>query len=155
MLLSVNIHLVAFSSFLETIWWGKCFTMFVLTGWLPPKRVPSALRSLGVLLPAKPWLTSTSKTYETCERPKSDLATIMFYWRPLLGAILAGLFWRVTGEKAAQIIATGLLFLSASLSWVIFLTHDGGVEQITLMRWIDSGTLVGDWAIRLDRLTAG
>ena len=22
------------------------------------------------------------------------------------------------------------------------------------MRWIDSGTLVGDWAIRLDRLTA-
>jgi len=81
------------------------------------------------------------------------MATIVLL-APLLGAILAGLFWRVTGEKAAQIIATGLLFLSAILSWVIFLTHDGGVEQITLMRWIDSGTLVGDWAIRLDRLTA-
>jgi NADH-quinone oxidoreductase subunit L len=81
------------------------------------------------------------------------MATIVLL-APLLGAILAGLFWRVTGEKAAQVIATGLLFLSAILSWVIFLTHDGGVEQITLMRWIDSGTLVGDWAIRLDRLTA-
>ncbi|WP_296644637.1 NADH-quinone oxidoreductase subunit L [Roseinatronobacter sp.] len=81
------------------------------------------------------------------------MATIVLL-APLVGAILAGLFWRVTGEKAAQIIATGLLFLSAILSWVIFLTHDGGVEQITLMRWIDSGTLVGDWAIRLDRLTA-
>ncbi|MCC5967330.1 MAG: NADH-quinone oxidoreductase subunit L [Natronohydrobacter sp.] len=73
---------------------------------------------------------------------------------PLLGAIIAGLFWRVIGEKPAQIVATGLLFLSAFLSWVIFLTHDGSVQQITLLRWIDSGTLVGDWAIRLDRLTA-
>ncbi len=73
---------------------------------------------------------------------------------PLLGAIIAGLFWRVIGERPAQIVATALLFLSAFLSWVIFLTHDGSVQQITLMRWIDSGTLVGDWAIRLDRLTA-
>ncbi|WP_296475332.1 NADH-quinone oxidoreductase subunit L [Roseinatronobacter sp.] len=73
---------------------------------------------------------------------------------PLFGAIIAGLFWRVTGERPAQIIATGLLMLSALLSWVIFLTHDGSVQQITLMRWIDSGSLVGDWAIRLDRLTA-
>ncbi|TVP71985.1 MAG: NADH-quinone oxidoreductase subunit L [Rhodobacteraceae bacterium] len=73
---------------------------------------------------------------------------------PLIGAIIAGLFWRAIGEKPAQIVATALLFLSAFLSWVIFLTHDGGVQQITLMRWIDSGTLVGDWAIRLDRLTA-
>lgn len=73
---------------------------------------------------------------------------------PLLGAIIAGLFWRVIGEKPAQVIATALLFLSAFLSWLIFLTHDGSVQQITLLRWIDSGTLVGDWAIRLDRLTA-
>ncbi|MGY6695013.1 MAG: NADH-quinone oxidoreductase subunit L [Roseinatronobacter sp.] len=73
---------------------------------------------------------------------------------PLLGAIIAGLFWRLIGERPAQIVATGLLFLSAFLSWVIFLSHDGSVQQITLMRWIDSGSLVGDWAIRLDRLTA-
>ncbi|ATX66324.1 NADH-quinone oxidoreductase subunit L [Roseinatronobacter bogoriensis] len=73
---------------------------------------------------------------------------------PLFGAIIAGLFWRVIGERPAQIVATALLFLSAILSWVIFLTHDGSVQQITLMRWIDSGSLVGDWAIRLDRLTA-
>ncbi|PZX48020.1 NADH dehydrogenase subunit L [Roseinatronobacter thiooxidans] len=73
---------------------------------------------------------------------------------PLLGAIIAGLFWRAIGERPAQIVATGLLMLSALLSWVIFLTHDGSVQQITLMRWIDSGSLVGDWAIRLDRLTA-
>ncbi|MDD7970140.1 NADH-quinone oxidoreductase subunit L [Roseinatronobacter alkalisoli] len=78
--------------------------------------------------------------------------TVLF--APLLGAIIAGLFWRVIGERPAQVISTALLFLSALLSWVIFLGHDGGVQQITLLRWIDSGSLVGDWAIRLDRLTA-
>ncbi len=81
------------------------------------------------------------------------MATIVLL-APLIGAIIAGFFWRMIGEKPAQVVATGLLFLSALLSWVIFLTHDGSVQQITLMRWIDSGTLVGDWAIRLDRLTA-
>ncbi|MFN4057163.1 MAG: NADH-quinone oxidoreductase subunit L [Roseinatronobacter sp.] len=81
------------------------------------------------------------------------MATIVLL-APLLGAIIAGLFWRAIGEKPAQVVATALLFVSAILSWVIFLTHDGGVQQITLMRWIDSGTLSGDWAIRLDRLTA-
>jgi len=81
------------------------------------------------------------------------MATILVL-APLLGAIIAGLFWRLIGERPAQMVATGLLFLSALLSWVVFLTHDGSVQQIQLMRWIDSGTLVGDWALRIDRLTA-
>jgi NADH-quinone oxidoreductase subunit L len=80
------------------------------------------------------------------------MATILLF-APLLGAIIAGLFWRVIGEKAAQVIATGLLFLSATLSWVLFLTYDGHAESIHILRFIDVGTLVGDWAIRLDRLT--
>jgi NADH-quinone oxidoreductase subunit L len=56
-------------------------------------------------------------------------------------------------RKAAQVIATGLLFLSAALSWWVFLTFDGTAQSIQILRWIDSGTLVGDWAFRLDRLT--
>jgi NADH-quinone oxidoreductase subunit L len=51
-------------------------------------------------------------------------------------------------------VATGLLFLAAVLSWIVFLGHDGVTEQIVLMRWIESGTLSAEWAIRLDRLTA-
>ena len=77
--------------------------------------------------------------------------TLLF--APLVGAIIAGLFWRVVGERAAQVIATGLLFLSAALSWWVFLTFDGTAQSIQILRWIDSGTLVGDWAFRLDRLT--
>jgi NADH-quinone oxidoreductase subunit L len=73
---------------------------------------------------------------------------------PLVGALIAGFGWRLTGETAAQWISTGLLFLSAFLSWIVFLTHDGVTEQIQILRWIESGTLATDWAIRVDRLTA-
>ena len=78
--------------------------------------------------------------------------TILF--APLVGAILCGFGWRIFGEAAAQWIATGLLFLSALLSWIIFLGFDGVTEQIQIMRFIESGSLATDWSIRLDRLTA-
>ncbi len=81
------------------------------------------------------------------------MATIILF-APLIGAIICGFGWRIIGEKAGQITATGLLFLSFFLSWIVFFTHDGVTERIFLMRWIDSGSLVADWAIRMDRLTA-
>jgi NADH-quinone oxidoreductase subunit L len=40
------------------------------------------------------------------------------------------------------------------LSWIVFLTFDGTTEIIPILRWIESGSLATDWAIRLDRLTA-
>ncbi|MEM1432183.1 MAG: proton-conducting transporter membrane subunit, partial [Pseudomonadota bacterium] len=81
------------------------------------------------------------------------METILLF-APLIGALICGFGWRIIGELAGQIISTGLLFLSALLSWIVFLTFDGVTETITLMRWIDSGSLVADWAIRMDRLTA-
>lgn len=79
--------------------------------------------------------------------------TTIILLAPLIGALIAGFGWRSIGEQAAQVTATALLFLSAALSWVVFLTYDGTPQTIQLLRFIDSGTLVGDWAIRLDRLT--
>lgn len=73
---------------------------------------------------------------------------------PLVGSLICGFFWRLIGEKTGQIVATGLLFLAAVLSWVVFLGFDGTTQHIELMRWVESGTLSTDWAIRLDRLTA-
>jgi len=81
------------------------------------------------------------------------METIILF-APLAGALIAGFGWRITGEKAAQWITTGLLFFAAFLSWIVFLGHDGVTEQIQILRWIESGTLSTDWAIRLDRLTA-
>ena len=81
------------------------------------------------------------------------METIILF-APLVGAIIAGFGWRIIGDTGAQYLTTGLLFLSAILSWVVFLGFDGETQHIQLLRWIESGTLSTDWAIRLDRLTA-
>ena len=80
------------------------------------------------------------------------LQTILF--APLIGALIAGFGWRIIGEKGAQVLTTGLLFLSAILSWVVFIGFDGETQHIQILRFIESGTLSTDWGIRLDRLTA-
>ncbi|MGJ8615976.1 MAG: NADH-quinone oxidoreductase subunit L [Sulfitobacter sp.] len=78
--------------------------------------------------------------------------TILF--APLVGALICGFGWKFIGETAAMWVSTGLLFLAALLSWVVFLTFDGPTEHIQILRFIESGTLSTDWAIRMDRMTA-
>src|SRR3954466_11512400 len=60
------------------------------------------------------------------------------------------------GSRAAELITTGLLFVSAALSWVVlvdvgFMHHDA---RIALFPWINSGDLQVSWALRVDTLTA-
>src|SRR5258705_395211 len=60
------------------------------------------------------------------------------------------------GSRAAELITTGLLMISAALSWVTlvdvgFMHHDA---RIVLFPWINSGDLQVSWALRLDTLTA-
>jgi NADH-quinone oxidoreductase subunit L len=73
---------------------------------------------------------------------------------PLVGAIIAGFGWKFIGDAGAQWVATGLLFFSCILSWIVFFTFDGTTQQIHVLDWIQSGTLDSAWSIRLDRLTA-
>ncbi|MCA1776457.1 MAG: NADH-quinone oxidoreductase subunit L [Loktanella sp.] len=81
------------------------------------------------------------------------METIILF-APLVGALIAGFGWKFIGETAAQWISTGLLFLAALLSWIVFLMFNGTTEIIPILRWIESGSLSTDWAIRMDRLTA-
>ena len=60
------------------------------------------------------------------------------------------------GSRAAELITTGLLFVTAVLSWVTlvdvgFLHHDA---RIALFPFITSGDLQVSWALRVDTLTA-
>jgi NADH-quinone oxidoreductase subunit L len=60
------------------------------------------------------------------------------------------------GSRAAELITTGLLFVSAALSWFVlvdvgFLHHDA---RIALFPWIVSGDLDVIWSLRVDTLTA-
>jgi len=81
------------------------------------------------------------------------MASIILF-APLIGAIIAGFGHRVIGDKGAQVLTTALLFLAALLSWIVFFTLPAETQHITLLRWVESGSLSTDWAIRLDRLTA-
>ncbi|QDI75380.1 MULTISPECIES: NADH-quinone oxidoreductase subunit L [Leisingera] len=81
------------------------------------------------------------------------METILLF-APLVGAIICGFGHKMIGEKAATVTATALLFLSALLSWITFLSFDGVTQNIEIFRWIESGSLSTSWAIRLDRLTA-
>jgi NADH-quinone oxidoreductase subunit L len=60
------------------------------------------------------------------------------------------------GSRAAELITTGLLLVSAGLSWfalvdVGFMHHD---VRIALFPWISSGDLQVSWSLRVDTLTA-
>ena len=82
------------------------------------------------------------------------METILLF-SPLAGALICGFGWKFIGETVATYVSTGLLMLTAALSWVIFLTYDAnnGVDVISLFKFIESGSLSTDWAIRIDRLT--
>ncbi len=75
---------------------------------------------------------------------------------PLLGALVAGLFGRVIGDRASEVITTVLLGASAVLAWTAFFQVGFGHEtlKVPLMRWIVSGELDTSWALRIDTLTA-
>lgn len=81
------------------------------------------------------------------------METIILF-APLVGAIIAGFGWRYIGETAAQYVTTGLLFLAALLSWIVFFTHGPETQHIHILDFIQSGTLDTSWSIRLDRLTS-
>ena len=60
------------------------------------------------------------------------------------------------GPAWPMYLTTALLLVGAALSWYVFVgfLHEPRVEKIELLRWINSGALSANWAIRVDTLTA-
>ncbi|WP_418152754.1 NADH-quinone oxidoreductase subunit L [Litorimonas sp. RW-G-Af-16] len=87
---------------------------------------------------------------------------LIIVFAPLLGALISGLTGtrfggQKLGEKSSMIITTGLLFLSAVLSWyALFKVGFGHQEHppINVLRWMDIGDLKANWAFKIDTLTA-
>ena len=87
----------------------------------------------------------------------SSTQILLIVFLPLLAALVAGLGNRALGNTVAKSITTGALFLSCSLSWPIFLGFLNGSLEATVvpvLKWVESGTLTFDWALRVDTLTA-
>ncbi len=82
---------------------------------------------------------------------------LVIVFAPLVAALIAGLGNRMIGNVAAKSVTTAALFLSAGLSWPIFLGFIGGsetAEVVQVLKWVESGTLSFDWSLRVDTMTA-
>ena len=91
------------------------------------------------------------------------IQAIVFF--PLIGALVAGLFGRIIGHRTSEFLTTGLLIVSAILSWIVFFGYwfapeaAEGAEhaealKVPVLTWIHSGPLALDWVLRVDTLTA-
>jgi NADH-quinone oxidoreductase subunit L len=60
------------------------------------------------------------------------------------------------GPAWPMYVTTALLVVSAILSWLVFIPflHEGGVEKVEVLRWVNSGALSANWTLRIDTLTA-
>ena len=60
------------------------------------------------------------------------------------------------GSRAAEIVTSLLLIVSAVLSWIAFFDvgfGEGEAFTVPVLTWIHSGSLEADWALRIDTLT--
>jgi len=75
---------------------------------------------------------------------------------PLLGAIIAGFFGRMIGDRASEIVSCSLMALSGILSIPVFIdvALGGNVRVIEIFTWVDSGEFEVSWAVRADTLSA-
>src|SRR5271155_2096899 len=76
-------------------------------------------------------------------------AAIVFL--PIIGSTIAGLFGRVIGARASELVTTGLLFVSAALSIVAFndVALQGHKYIIPILPWIHSGAFAADWTVSI------
>ena len=75
---------------------------------------------------------------------------------PLFGAVIAGLFGRVIGARAARLVSCGAMGAAALMAVVVFneVALQGEVGTVVLFDWFASGDLDVDWLLRFDELTA-
>ena len=75
---------------------------------------------------------------------------------PILGSAIAGLFGRIIGARASELVTTGCLFAAAALSGVAFydVAIQGHSYIIPVLPWIHSGSFAVDWTVRIDTITA-
>lgn len=75
---------------------------------------------------------------------------------PLIGFLIVGLFGTSLGAKASEYITSGLVVVSAALSWVAFFSvgfSETETFTVPVLRWLQSGGLDAAWALRIDTLT--
>ena len=75
---------------------------------------------------------------------------------PLAGALIAGLFGRLIGDRPSEVVTSAFLTVAACLSWYVFaqVGFSGVTAKALIFQWFESDDLKVAWSIRIDTLTA-
>ncbi len=75
---------------------------------------------------------------------------------PLAGALIAGFFGRILGNRTSGVLTSLFVLAGAVLSWIALyrVGFQGEDAHVTLLPWIGVGDLQTSWALRIDTLTA-
>jgi len=82
---------------------------------------------------------------------------VIAVFAPLCGAIIAGLFGRWTGDRAAQGASIiGMVVAAICGPMAFFQLHNGDISPgvVPIATWIDAGRFHVEWALRIDTLSA-
>jgi NADH-quinone oxidoreductase subunit L len=89
-----------------------------------------------------------------------DLAALLIVFAPGVAAVTAGVGQRLLGDRGSMAVTTALVAAAACAAGTLFFIHTFGHHEgaavghtIVLSRWIDIGTFVANWAIRIDTLS--
>ncbi len=78
---------------------------------------------------------------------------VLLVFSPLLGAAIAGLFGRLIGDRASQLVTCGLMAVSALCGVLALWNIPDGAVTVRLFDWLAVDSFVVDWALRIDALS--
>ena len=75
---------------------------------------------------------------------------------PLLASIISGFFGKLIGDRTAEIITSLFVTISAIFSAIVLyeVIFNQYQDNITIAKWISSGTLDVNWSMKIDSLSA-
>ncbi len=75
---------------------------------------------------------------------------------PLAASIISGLFGKLIGDKASQLVTSLFVSISAFLSIIVLydVIATGYSENLIIATWINSGNLNVNWSVNIDPLSA-
>ncbi len=78
---------------------------------------------------------------------------VLLVFSPLLGAVIAGLFGRLIGDRASQLVTCGLMGVSALASIIALATLGEEPFKVPLFTWMAVDSFVAEWSLRIDALS--
>ncbi len=78
---------------------------------------------------------------------------VLLVFSPLLGAVIAGLFGRLIGDRASQLVTCGLMGVSALASIVALVGLGEEPFKVPLFTWMAVEGFIAEWSLRIDALS--